>query len=303
MNNKYIDLHKDISLALKNNKPIVALESSLISHGLPYPENVKVANTSIDVIKESGSIPATIAIIKGRIKIGLYEEDIEFLAKNKKVEKVSRHNLALSLSNKTSATTTVASTIFIASKLGIKFFATGGIGGVHIDSENTLDVSSDLYELSQSSMYVVCSGAKSILDLDKTYEKLETLGIARIGFNTDFMPGFWYYQTNKKVDYNFSDINKLTYYLQTRENFEQNNSVLIFNTVPKDKAIDKNKVNSWINSSIKKAKLNKVYGKDLTPFLIKEINILSQNKSLKANIALIIDNARLAGKLAANFQN
>ena len=303
MNNKYIDLHKDISLALKNNKPIVALESSLISHGLPYPENVKVANTSIDVIKESGSIPATIAIIKGRIKIGLYEEDIEFLAKNKKVEKVSRHNLALSLSNKTSATTTVASTIFIASKLGIKFFATGGIGGVHIDSENTLDVSSDLYELSQSSMNVVCSGAKSILDLDKTYEKLETLGIARIGFNTDFMPGFWYYQTNKKVDYNFSDINKLTYYLQTRENFEQNNSVLIFNTVPKDKAIDKNKVNSWINSSIKKAKLNKVYGKDLTPFLIKEINILSQNKSLKANIALIIDNARLAGKLAANFQN
>ena len=303
MNNKYIDLHKDISLALKNNKPIVALESSLISHGLPYPENVKVANTSIDVIKESGSIPATIAIIKGRIKIGLYEEDIEFLAKNKKVEKVSRHNLALSLSNKTSATTTVASTIFIASKLGIKFFATGGIGGVHIDSENTLDVSSDLYELSQSSMYVVCSGAKSILDLDKTYEKLETLGIARIGFNTDFMPGFWYYQTNKKVDYNFSDINKLTCYLQTRENIEQNNSVLIFNTVPKDKSIDKNKVNSWINSSIKKAKLNKVYGKDLTPFLIKEINILSQNKSLKANIALIIDNARLAGKLAANFQN
>jgi len=303
MNNKYIDLHKDISLALKNNKPIVALESSLISHGLPYPENVKVANTSIDVIKESGSIPATIAIIKGRIKIGLYEEDIEFLAKNKKVKKVSRHNLALSLSNKTSATTTVASTIFIASKLGIKFFATGGIGGVHIDSENTLDVSSDLYELSQSSMYVVCSGAKSILDLDKTYEKLETLGIARIGFNTDFMPGFWYYQTNKQVDYNFSNINKLTYYLQTRENIEQNNSVLIFNTVPKDKAIDKNKVNSWINSSIKKAKLNKVYGKDLTPFLIKEINILSQNKSLKANIALIIDNARLAGKLAANFQN
>ena len=303
MDNKYIDINNNIINALNTNQPIVALESTLISHGLPYPENIEVAQSSIDVIKETGSIPATIGIIKGRIKVGLNKQDIEILSKDKNIEKVSIHNLALSLSNKTNAATTVASTIYIASKLGIKFFATGGIGGVHLKAGKTFDVSSDLNELSKTSMYVVCSGAKSILDIDKTYEKLETLGISRIGFNTDFMPGFWYYQTNKKVDYNYTDINKLTNYLQTRENIEQKGSVLIFNKIPKNNAIDKVKIDLWIKESLENAKLKKISGKDLTPFLIQEINFKSQNKSLKANIALIINNAKLAGKLAYTYKN
>ena len=303
MDNKYIDLNHNIKDALNANKPIVALESTLISHGLPYPENLEVAQSSINAIKETGSIPATIGIIDGRIKVGLDKKDIEILSKSKNIEKVSIHNLALSLSNKTNATTTVASTIYIASKLGIKFFATGGIGGVHLKAEKTFDVSSDLNELYRTTMYIVCSGAKSILDIDKTYEKLETLGISRIGFNTDFMPGFWYYQTNKKVDYNYTDINKLANYLHTRESIEQKSSVLIFNTVPKNKAIDKDKIDIWINKSLEKAKLNKIYGKDLTPFLIQEINTQSQNESLKTNMALIINNAQLAGQLAHTYKN
>ena len=204
----YFEISEEIQLALKNHKSIVALESALISHGLPHPENINVAQSSMNAVRENGSVPATIAIINGRIKVGLSNEDIRILAENRNVEKVSRHNLAIALKNNNHAATTVASTIYLAASLGIKFFATGGIGGVHLDAENTLDVSSDLSELSRPSMCVVCSGAKSILDLDKTFERLETLGISRIGYNTNYMPGFWYYQTDKKVDHNFKQIHE-----------------------------------------------------------------------------------------------
>ena len=301
MDNGLLDLNDEIKEALKNNKPMVALESTLISHGLPYPQNFEVAQSSINIIKQTGSIPVIIGIIKGKIKVGLDNEDIKIFSKSKDIEKVSIHNLALALSNKNIAATTVASTIYIAAKIGIKFFATGGIGGVHLEAEKTFDISSDLNELSKTTMFIVCSGAKSILDLDKTYEKLETLGIPRIGFNTDFMPGFWYYQSNKKVDYNFTNIKELINYLRTREQIKQKGSVLIFNPVKKTMAINKDKIDTWINSSLKKAKLKKIYGKDLTPFLINEINVLSQNESLKTNMALIINNAKLAGKLAVKY--
>lgn len=301
MKNLYFDISDEIKFSLKNNKPVVALESTLISHGLPYPKNLEVAKKSINSVRSSGAIPATIAIINGKIKVGLNENDMQLLAESKDINKVSKHNLAISLSNKSHAATTVASTIYLASLIGIKFFATGGIGGVHLDAENTFDISSDLNELSKTNMYVVCSGAKSILDLNKTYERLETLGIPRIGFNTDFMPGFWYYQTDKKVDYNFTLINDLKNYLMTRENIKQKGSVLIFNPAPKDKAIRKNLIDNWIESSVNKAKKYNVNGKELTPFLINEINILSQNKTLETNMELIINNAFLAGKIATIF--
>ena len=196
MDKSYFQISNEIEQALEKSQPIVALESTLISHGLPYPENLNVAKSSINAVKKSGSVPATIAIINGKIKIGLTNEDINILAKNTNVEKVSKHNLVLPLINKSHATTTVASTIYIASSLGIKFFSTGGIGGVHLEMENNFDISADLNELSKTKMFVICSGAKSILDLDKTYEHLETLGIPRIGYQTDYMPCFWYYQTD-----------------------------------------------------------------------------------------------------------
>ena len=308
MDDSYFKISKDIKNAIIDNKPIVALESSLISHGIPYPENIHVAKSSIEAVKKTGSLPATIGIIRGKIKVGLDDNDIQILAKNKNVLKVSKHNLSIAINRKINAATTVASTIYIASKIGIKFFATGGIGGVHLESEKTFDISADLNELAKSKLYVICSGAKSILDLNKTYERLETLGIPRIGYKSENMPGFWYHQTNKKLDWNFKTFTDLLEYLKTYEKINKSfgtegSSVLIFNPIPKNKSLEKKQIDQWIKDSIKKAKANSIEGKDLTPFLIKEINILSKNKTLKANIELIINNALLAGKIAKNYSS
>ncbi len=303
MDKSYFEISEEIKLALKDKKPVVALESTLISHGLPYPINLNVAKSSMNAVRSSGSIPATIAIINGKIKVGLNNDDINILSQNNNIEKVSSHNFAISISNKSHAATTVASTIYLAAKIGIKFFSTGGIGGVHLDFVNTFDISADLIELSKTKMNVICSGAKSILDLDKTFELLETLKISRVGFKTNYMPGFWYYNTDKKVDHNFTNINELIKYLKIRDRIDQTSSVLIFNPVPKNKSIDEKLIKKWIKLSINKAKINSINGKDLTPFLIKEINKLSKNKTLDANIELIINNAAFAGKLAYNFYN
>ena len=301
MDKSYFEISEEIKLALKDKKPVVALESTLISHGLPYPINLNVAKSSMNAVRSSGSIPATIAIINGKIKVGLNNDDINILSQNNNIEKVSSHNFAISISNKSHAATTVASTIYLASKIGIKFFSTGGIGGVHLDFVNTFDISADLIELSKTKMNVICSGAKSILDLDKTFEILETLRISRLGYKTNYMPGFWFYNTNKKVDHNFNDINELINYLKIRDHIDQNSSVLIFNPIPKNKSIDKKLIQKWIKLSINKAKINSINGKELTPFLIKEINKLSENKTLEANIDLIINNASLAGELAKKY--
>ena len=295
------EVSKKVQEAINNKKPIVALESTLISHGLPYPENVKVANESIKAVEDNGAIAATIGIIKGKVKIGLSNEDIQLLAKDENVQKVSNHNINLSLFNKENAATTVASTISIASKFQIKFFATGGIGGVHLNAENTNDVSADLYALSENSNFVICSGAKSILDLNKTNELLETLGITRIGFQTNYMPGFWYEETENKVDKKFEEIHEMSSFLKLNENLKNKKSILIFNKVPLEKALDKNDVEKWINNAVIKADKNNISGKELTPFLIKEINKQSKNETLNANVSLIISNADLAGKIAKNF--
>ena len=292
-----------IKKALENNKSIVALESTLISHGLPYPENINVAKESIKAVEDSGSVAATIGIINGDIIIGLNDKEIEILATTKNVEKVSLHNIALALFHKQNAATTVATTINIASKVGIKIFATGGIGGVHLGSEDNSDISADLTELSRNRMFVISSGAKSILDLEKTFETLETFGIPRVAYRSDYMPGFWYDETIYAVDQNFKNVDDIANYLKLVEQTNQNSSVLIFNKVPQKNAIEKNLVENWINESIEKAKLNHIRGKNLTPFLIAEINALSKNKTLEANTALIINNALLAGKISNKFNS
>ncbi len=303
MLSKEIKVNPKVQKAIENNKSIVALESTLISHGLPYPENINVAKESIKAVEDSGSIAATIGIINGEIIIGLNANEIELLATSKNVEKVSLHNIALSLFHKHNAATTVATTINIASKVGIKFFATGGIGGVHLGSENNSDISSDLNELSRNRMFVISSGAKSILDLEKTFETLETYGIPRIAYQSDYMPGFWYDETIYAVDQNFQNIDDISNYLKLIEETNHNSSVLIFNKVPKKFSIEKRLIENWINKSIEKAKLNHIRGKDVTPFLIAEINALSKNKTLEANTALIINNALLAGKISNKFNS
>jgi len=298
-----IKVNTKVQEALEINKSIVALESTLISHGLPYPENINVAKESIKAVENSGSVAATIGIINGDIIIGLDDNEIEILATSKNVEKVSLHNIALSLFHKHNAATTVATTINIASKVGIKFFATGGIGGVHLGSEHNSDISADLTELSRNRMFVISSGAKSILDLEKTFETLETYGIPRISYQSDYMPGFWYDETIYAVDQNFINIDGIANYLRLVEETNHNTSVLIFNKVPKKNSIEKNLIENWINMSIEKAKLKHIRGKDLTPFLITEINALSKNKTLEANTALIINNALLAGKISKKFNS
>ena len=300
MNNLF-EISKEVQKAIDLKKPIVALESTLISHGLPYPDNIKVANDSINAVQDNGSVAATIGIINGKVKIGLSEDDINILAKDKNVQKVSNHNINLSIYKKENAATTVASTISIASIFGIKFFATGGIGGVHLNAENTYDVSADLYSLSEHANYVICSGAKSILDIDKTFELLETLGITRIGYKTNYMPGFWYSETNHQVDNNFENISDISNFLKLNTKLNHNKSILIFNKVPEVNAISKDKINEWLNNALVRAEKNKINGKELTPFLIKEINNFSNNKTLIANVSLIINNANLAGKIAKNF--
>ena len=303
MISKKIKVNPKVREALENNKSIVALESTLISHGLPYPENINVAKESIKAVEDSGSVAATIGIINGDIIIGLNDNEIELLATSKNVEKVSLHNIALSLFHNHNAATTVATTINIASKVGIKIFATGGIGGVHLGSENNSDISADLTELSRNRMFVISSGAKSILDLEKTFETLETYGIPRISYKSDYMPGFWYDETIYAVDQNFTNVDDIADYLKLIEETNHNSSVLIFNKVPKKYSIEKNLIENWINKSIEKAKLNQIKGKDLTPFLISEINALSKNKTLETNTALIINNALLAGKISNKFNS
>ena len=303
MISKKIKVNPKVREALENNKSIVALESTLISHGLPYPENINVAKESIKAVEDSGSVAATIGIINGDIIIGLNDNEIELLATSKNVGKVSLHNIALSLFHNNNAATTVATTINIASKVGIKIFATGGIGGVHLGSENNSDISADLTELSRNRMFVISSGAKSILDLEKTFETLETYGIPRISYKSDYMPGFWYDETIYAVDQNFTNVDDIADYLKLIEETNHNSSVLIFNKVPKKYSIEKNLIENWINKSIEKAKLNQIKGKDLTPFLISEINALSKNKTLEANTALIINNALLAGKISNKFNS
>ena len=298
---KLFEISNDVQKAIDLKKPIVALESTLISHGLPYPENIKVAKESISAVEDNGSVAATIGIIKGKVKIGLSEDDINILAKDKNVQKVSNHNINLSIYKKENAATTVASTISIASIFGIKFFATGGIGGVHLNAENTYDVSADLYSLSEHNNYVICSGAKSIIDLSKTHELLETLGITRIGYKTNFMPGFWYSETQNVVDSNFDNIADISNFLKLNEKHKNNKSILIFNKVPEKNAITKDKINQWIRNALINAEKYEISGKELTPFLIKEINEFSDNQTLDANIALIINNANLAGKIAKDF--
>ena len=297
MLNKLIEINKDVKKALINNKPIVALESTLISHGLPYPENLIVTKKSIQKINNEGATAAIIAILNGKIKIGLNDKELQILANNN-VEKVSIHNLPLILTTKNIGATTVASSIMIAEKVGIKYFATGGIGGVHRGAENNFDISSDLTELSKNSILVVCSGPKAILDLNKTFEMIETLGISCIGYKTNYMPGFWYQKTNIKLNYSAKNINEICKYYNTKRKLKQKSSLLVFNPIPIGKSLSKSNIEKWINKSMALCNKNNITGKDITPFLISSINKYSKKKSLESNIALIVNNAKLAAKIA-----
>ena len=297
----YIDFHPDVKNALKNNLPIVALESTIISHGMPYPKNIETALMVEKTVRSNKAVPATIAIIKGRLKIGLTKEEIEFLATNDEIKKISRRDLAVAVSQKLSGSTTVASTMIIADLAKIAVFATGGIGGVHRGAETTLDISADLDELSRTNVCVVCAGVKSILDIGLTLEYLETKGVPVIGYKTSELPAFYSTKSGFNVDYRIDAAIDIASILKTKWDLSIDGGVLVTNPIPVAFELESSVMNEAINIAIIEADNENITGKKITPYLLSKVNEITKGKSLDANIKLIKNNADLAAKIAVHF--
>ena len=299
--NDYIDIHPDVEDAIKNKLPIVALESTIISHGMPYPDNIETALMVEDTVRSNNAIPATIAIINGRLKVGLSNKEIEFLATNNKVRKVSRRDLAIAVSKKLSGSTTVASTMIIAKLANIAVFATGGIGGVHRGAEKTFDISADLEELSKTNVCVVCAGPKAILDIGLTLEYLETKGVPVIGYKTSELPAFYSSKSGFNVDYRVDAALDIAEILKTKWDLSIKGGVLVTNPIPVAFELELVMMNKAINDAIIEADKEKIIGKEITPYLLSKVNELTEGKSLDANIKLIQNNAALAAKIAVHY--
>ena len=299
--NDYLDIHPDVEDAIKNKFPIVALESTIISHGMPYPENIETALMVEATVRSNNAIPATIAIINGRLKIGLTNKEIEFLATNDKVRKISRRDLAIAVSKKLSGSTTVASTMIIAKLAKIAVFATGGIGGVHRGAEKTFDISADLEELSKTNVCVVCAGPKAILDIGLTLEYLETKGVPVIGYKTSELPAFYSSKSGFNVDYRVDAALDIAEILKTKWDLSIKGGVLVTNPIPIAFELELVMMNKAINEAIIEADKEKIIGKEITPYLLSKVNELTEGKSLDANIKLIQNNAALAAKIAVHY--
>ena len=297
----YLDIHPDVENAIKNNEPVVALESTIISHGMPYPKNVETALMVEETVRLNKAVPATIAIINGKLKVGLTNDEIEYLATNEEVKKVSRRDLPITVAQKLSGSTTVASTMIIASLAKIAIFATGGIGGVHRGAENTMDISADLEELANTNVCVVCAGAKAILDLGLTLEYLETKGVPVIGYKTSELPAFYSSESGFDVDYKIDSAQEIAEILKTKWDLSLNGGVLVTNPIPVAFELETGVMNDAINQAIIEADNNKISGKKITPYLLSKVNEITQGKSLEANIKLIQNNADLAAKIALHY--
>lgn len=300
--NKYLDISPEVQKALAEGKPVVALESTIISHGMPYPKNVETAMLVEKTIRDNGAVPATIAIIGGRLKAGLSPEEIEYLGKSgRKVAKVSRRDLAAIVARGADGATTVTTTMIIAHMAGIKVFATGGIGGVHRGAETTMDISADLEELASTPVMVVCAGAKSILDLGLTLEYLETKGVPVIGYGTDELPAFYTRRSGFGVDYRVDTPAQLAAMFKAQQELGMKGGMLVTNPIPEEYSMDKAVIDAAIDQAIKEASEKGIKGKETTPFLLAKVVELTGGDSLDSNIALVLNNARLAAKAAAEF--
>jgi len=295
---RFLYFKDEVKEALESRKPVVALESTLISHGFPYPENLKVAGEMEDIVRGYGVVPATIAVIGGKIKVGLTDGELEFMATSKDIVKASRRDLAVIVTKGLNGATTVAATMLVAERAGIKVFTTGGIGGVHRGAEKTFDISADLQELARTPVAVVCSGAKAILDLPLTKEYLETMGVPVIGFGTEELPAFYCRESGLKVDYVVDDEVEAAEVIRTKWDLGLKSGIVIANPIPEEYALPRAYVNRIINKAILEAAKKGIKGKKLTPYLLGRVNELSEGKSLAANIALIKNNARVGAKIA-----
>lgn len=299
---QYMEISAEVRKAMEEGKPVVALESTIISHGMPYPQNVKTALEVERIVRENGSVPATIGIIGGVLKIGMTEEEIEYFGKAEGVIKTSRRDLPFIVAKKLDGATTVASTMILAQMAGIKIFATGGIGGVHRGAETTMDVSADLEELAQTDVAVVCAGAKSILDIGLTLEYLETKGVPVIGYQTDELPAFYTRKSGFGVDYRVDSEKELAAALKAKWDMELRGGVVIANPIPEQYQMDYEKITACIENAVKEAEEKGIGGKQSTPFLLAKVKELTGGESLEANIQLVFNNARLASGLAQELQ-
>ena len=294
----YIQINPLVQQALKENKPVVALESTIISHGMPYPENVKTALEVERIVLENGAIPATIGIIDGVAIIGMSKEQIEQFGQRKDIVKASKRDLPIIMAKKLWGATTVATTMFFASKANIEVFVTGGIGGVHRNAQQTFDISADLQELASTNVSVVCAGAKAILDLPLTLEYLETKGVLVLGYNTEYLPDFYTRKSPYKLIYHAKSPEEIATIIKTQEELELNSGMIVANPIPEEYSLDENVMNEAINEAIKKMEAENIKGKDATPFLLKTVKDLTKGDSLKANIKLVYNNCELAAKIA-----
>lgn len=300
--NKYLDISPEVQQALADGKPVVALESTIISHGMPYPKNVETAMLVEKTIRENGAVPATIAIIGGRLKAGLSPEEIEYLGKSdRKVAKVSRRDLAAIVARGADGATTVTTTMIIAHMAGIKVFATGGIGGVHRGAETTMDISADLEELAGTPVMVVCAGAKSILDLGLTLEYLETKGVPVIGYGTDELPAFYTRSSGFGVDYRVDTPAQLAAMFKAQQELGMKGGMLVTNPIPEQYAMDKAVIDAAIEQAVAESKEQGIHGKETTPFLLARVVELTGGDSLESNIQLVLNNAIVASKTAAEL--
>ncbi|WP_313234567.1 pseudouridine-5'-phosphate glycosidase [Sporosarcina ureae] len=298
---RYVSYSEEVKEAMKYGKPLVALESTIITYGMPYPENVKAAREVQQIVRDHGAVPATIAIMDGKIKIGLTDEELERFGDSKGVIKASRRDISYLIATKKPGATTVAASMFFADLARIRVFTTGAIGGVHRGVEQTMDISADLEEFARTSVAVVCSGAKSILDLGKTLEYLETKGVPVIGYQTDIFPAFYTRNSAHPVDYRVDEIDMMAEMLRVKWNLGLEGSAIIANPIPEEYAMDQEYMDGLVSDALKEAEEMGISGKNLTPHMLKRVQEMTGGKSLEANIALIKSNAELAAKLAVSF--
>ncbi|MBQ9469143.1 MAG: pseudouridine-5'-phosphate glycosidase [Clostridia bacterium] len=297
--NEYLALSPEVEKALEEGKPVVALESTIISHGMPYPQNVETALRVEDVVRQNGAVPATVAIIGGKLKAGLTKEEIEYLGKKgQAVAKASRRDLPVLAAKKADGATTVAATMIIAAMAGIRVFATGGIGGVHRGAETSMDISADLEELASTPVMVVCAGAKSILDLGLTLEYLETKGVPVIGYGTGELPAFYTRKSGFKVDYRLDTPGELAAAFRAKLGMGLKGGMLVTNPIPEEYSMDPDIINAAIEKALDECRKQGVKGKETTPFLLAKVKELTGGDSLNSNIQLVLNNAALAAKTA-----
>ena len=297
----YLSVTPEITEALAQGKPVVALESTILSHGMPYPENLDFAHQVEKIVRDEGAIPATLAIMGGKLKVGLNAEELEIMCKAENVAKASRRDVAVYLSSNQTAATTVATTMLIADLAGIRIFATGGIGGVHRGAQETMDISADLQEFAHTNVCVVSAGCKSILDIGMTLEYLETFGVPVLGYQTSKFPAFYSADSGFGVDYEVKDAAEVARILKTKWDLGLNGGVLVGNPVPAEYSMDHAVIDKAIDEALRQAKENNIHGKQTTPFLLAKIKELTDGESFDSNVQLALNNARVASKVAVEL--